>query len=365
MKAEEIVTRLALTLPQLTDKFTNEVSVNSMTRAGSVVTVACNQPHGLQADDQVSITGAITLIDISSLTRSGTVGTLVTSTDHDLTNPIATTITISGAAEPEFNGTFTRINVDNRTTIRFTMVDSGPTTATGDPQLQNAESALRDYNTIYSVLDTPSKSTFTVAESNTTLADPIGTIVARTKPRVSAAAEPARVLDAYTKKEIDELWMFVVLEDVVASKSRAIGSDAIDNLQRGNEFRQQIIQPFTLYVFIPASASIAAREARDVAEDIFRPICQSILFTKFDSGLFVGATQGPVQFVSHGVFDYNTAVYVHAYSFQQVVDINFEDTVGADLDVAFRDISLSLTPDLPATQGAPTAMTASIDLDDV
>ncbi len=368
MRGSDIVTQLALLLPQLTDEFTNEISVNTLVRSGTVVTANCDEEHGLSPGDAVVIVGSVVPIPISSLTRSGTTGTLVTTTDHDRTLNLGSTVAtnldtdveISGAVEAEFNGTFPIIQVTNRRGITFTMPDSGATDATGSPVLENSESQLRDYNSAYSVLEVPSSVSFTFTQTVTSLPNPIGTIVARSKARVSSGVSITRLVASYTEKAVNELWLFVVLEDAVASKSRSIRSDAVDNLQRGSEFRQQVVQPFTIYIFVPATSFIGGQEARDLAEDLFRPICRSLLFSKFDSGLFVGK-QGPVQFVSHGVFDYNTAVYVHAYGFQQVADLVFDDTIGPDLDVAFRDMDLTFDPNL----GGTTKLTATIDLDDV
>jgi hypothetical protein len=99
---------------------------------------------------------------------------------------------------------------------------------------------------------------------------------------------------------------------------------------------------------------------RDDAEDLFRPICRSLLFSAFDSGLHVGE-QSPLQFVQHGFSSYNTAFYIHAYQFEQTVDLTFDDTVGYDLDVAFRDITLDIKVDIGT--GEPS-LTADIDLDE-
>lgn len=368
MRGADIVTQLALLLPQLTDKFTNEISVNSLVRSGIVVTANCDEEHGLVPGDAVVIVGSVVPIPISSLIRSGTVGTLITTTDHDRTLRTASAVNtnldenvkISGAVEAEFNGSFPIVQVVSRRKITFTMLDSGATIATGSPILENSESQLRNYNSAFSVLETPSSVSFTFTQSVASLPNPIGTIVARSKARISSGVSITRLVTSYTEKGANELWAFVVLEDTVASKSRSIRSDAVDNLQRGSEFRQQVVQPFTIYLFIPAENFIGGQEARDLAEDLFRPICRSLLFSKFDSGLFVGK-QGPVQFVSHGVFDYNTAVYVHAYGFQQVADLVFDDTIGPDLDVAFRDIDLTQDPNL----GGITKLTATIDLDDI
>ena len=351
MKASEVVTQMILLLPQLTDKLTNDVSVNSLTRSGSVITAACDEPHLLKPGNAVSIVGAITPITISDLKRSGVVGTAVTAADHDVTSKNAQpNVTLSGSATSEFNGTFPFLDAPDSRTIRFTMADSGPTI--GNPTnsiLEDGESILRRYNTTYAVLETPTPTTFTFLQANTTIPNPVGTIVARTKPRVGQGVDPDRLVSLYTEKKVNELWAFVVLEDVAASKSRDIRSDAIDGLQRGSFYRQQVIQPFTIYLFVPVTRSISGMDGRDHAEDLFRDICRSVLFGQFSSGLAVGK-QGPVQFVSHGTFRYDTAVYVHAFNFQQTVDLGFDDTVGPDVDVAFRCIDMKLTPDLGGIQ---------------
>jgi hypothetical protein len=379
MKASEVATQLALALPQLTDQVTNEIPVASVSRSGTLLTVLCNKSHGLAAGDLVALAGAEHQHTITSLTRTDPAtgdaeGTLVTDLAHDLVfrpagqrdtvsqNP--TTIEIRGAADSEYNGTFDIVAVDNRKTIRFTMPDAGPLSTTGGV-LIDAESDLRDYNQSYQVLGTPNVSTFTVAHSESTMLDPLGTIVARTKPRIGHAVTIERAIEAYTKQT--GVWLFVVLEDVFASKSRAIRSDATDNLGFSNEYRQQLIQPFTIYAFVPVRDSRSGSTGRDEAEDIFRPICRSILMKQFDSGLATGATQGAAQFVSHGTFRYDTATYIHAFSFQQVVDLIFEDTVGPAEDVAFRNIDLTIFPDfdLDADTGVSFLRNSAIDLDDI
>jgi hypothetical protein len=237
------------------------------------------------------------------------------------------------------------------------MADSGATTATGTRILENGFSYLQSYNGLKQVTAVPTTTSFEYTIS-AELKDATGTIVARTQPCVTASATIERFAASYTPQAIDKFWAVVVLGNVEASKDRNSLADGVSNIQRGEHFRQQTIQPFTIYVFIPTTTEIAAREARDDAEDLFRPICQSVLFTKFDSQLFVGK-QGPVQFSNHGVSAYNTAFYVHSYDFQQTVDITFDDTVGFDDDVAFRDIDLTIGLDFGTQE-----LTASIDLDE-
>ena len=363
MRSSDVITQLSVLLPQLTDKFTDDVNIFSITRSGTEMTAQCADKHDVEVGDAVAIVNAEMHL-AAAVTRSGAIGTLVTTLVHDFTKKIAKTVTLSGAAEAEFIGTFTTIDIVDRNTITFVMVDSGPTTATGSPVLENSESSLRQYNTTYKVTSTPDDAKFTFNHSVSGLADPTGSILARVKPRISGAVEIPRAIAAYTQQKINKYWMFVVIDDVSASKGRAINSDAIDNIQRGNEYRQQFIQPFSIYVFIPVVEEIAARQARDIADDLFQSICKSLVFSKFDSGIFVGK-QGPVQFVGHGLHQYSTSLYIHQYSFQQIVDLTFDDTVGFDLDVAFRDIDFTINPhfDLDVVPETGESMTATIDLD--
>jgi hypothetical protein len=368
MLASEIVQELCLRLPQETGLFTTDIPVLSLTRNDEIITAACSEAHGLKVGDAISITGAINPISISSLSRSGTVGTVVTALDHDLTNPVATTITISSADESVFNGTFTRINVDNRRTVTFTMADTGATSSTGGV-LENAEKSVNSYNITYTVGSTPTKSNFTFTQATTTLPSPIGdSIIARTNPRIGSAINVERAQEMYTAKNINELCLFVVLDEVAGLKNRSILTENIDNLTPSNEYRQQVTQPFSLYLFVPQQDELSGANGRDIAETLFSSLTKSLLFHKFDSLLFAGTNSGgTVNFVSHGAFSYNAATYVHEYTFVQTIEILFEDTIGHSPDVAFRDIEFDIFPKVTISGEATTSgsLGGDVNLDDV
>lgn len=361
MKAEDVVLKLAANLPQLVDNFTDNHEITSLTSAGFTATAVTAAPHNMVPGKGVSIVGAQTPLVITTLTRVGIIGTLVTSLAHDITK-VPTTVVIDGANEAEFNGEFNIISVPDRFTVNFSLPDSGATIATGSPLLLNGTSALQQYNGVYSIVSVPTPTSFTYTLSNDSLYSPaMGSIKARGNARISSAASIEDVFAVYDENPAHETWLFVVLDDVNASKKRQILSDATDNTQRQDYFRQQIIQSLGVFLFIPTGVNqIAGRQARDLAEELFRPICQSILFEKFDSYLFVGAFN-PLQFTSAGFQGYNGATYVHRFSFEQMADLLFEDTVGYSEDVAFRDIDFSMTLDV-GTQ--VDALTADINLDD-
>ncbi len=341
MRASDFVTQLATKLPTLVDDFTTNFPVTSLTRAGTTVTVTTGVDHGLVVGASVNIVGAITPIVISTLSRVGIVGTLVTATNHDMTEGVFITVVIDGATEPEFNGTFELIKDLNRKTVTFKMLDSGPTVATGSPLLLNGSAACDSYNGLQAVTVVPITTTFEYEILSSTLFTPAsGTISAKTLPRISAAVSFNRIMDAYTKQAVEDAWLFVVLGDGIAHKNRQIEVDSTDNLQRAHFFSQRLSQTISFFVFLPTSEQIAARKARDRAEELLRPICQSVLFRRFDSLLFSGE-YNPLQLTEHGFQEYTTAFYAHRYTFEATLQMSFDDTVGFDEDVAFRDIFLN------------------------
>lgn len=360
MKTADIVNRLAIKLPTFVDDFTTNHAVLSVTRSGTTVTVTTFDEHGLSVDSAVNIVGARTPITIDTIVRIGIMATLTTDTDHDATETIGfENVEIEGATEPEFNGTFKLLTVPNRRNIMFQVDDSGPLSATGSPLLVNGENIFNTYNGLQKVTAVPTTTTFEYETENDTLFTPAsGVISAKERPRISAGVSYERILSSYTSQLDSDIWIFVVMEDAIAQKNRQITVDSTDNLQRTNYFEQRITQTLSLYLFIPSTTEIAARKARDKAEELFLPICRSILLLKFDS-LLSEKFVNPLQFNGHGFHDYNSAFYVHRFTFEQTLQMAFEDTVGADDDVAFRDICLTMGVDV----GTETIDT-DIDLDD-
>lgn len=359
MRASDIILQLAAKLPALVDDFTTSFSVTSLTRSGTTVTATTSAAHGLAVGNAVNIVGSQTPITITSIDRVGVVATMVTAADHDMTEGAFTEVEISGATEAEFNGTFTLLRVLNRRTITFQVADSGPTSATGSPLLLNGSSPLQSYNGLKEVTTVPSTTTFTYEITDTTLFSPAsGTITAKTLPRISGAATDERALASYSKQAGDDAWLYVVMNDVVANKSRTLDIDGTDNIQRTNHFKQFASQTVSLYVFIPTSRQISGRSARDRAEELLKPICQSILFAKFDS-LLTAAQYNALMFNEAGFHGYNTAFYIHRYTFEMTLLFGIDDTIGADEDVAFRDIDMSQLHDVGTGE-----INTLIDLDD-
>lgn len=367
MLSSEIVLQIAEELPKRVPYFTDNFEVNQLTVSSGTATAEFNSSHTYQVGDAVNVYGVVIPLEIASFVRVGSLGTITTVNPHDFTFGSSGAISgtgrnfarVSGFNEPEFQGDFTIIGVTDRYKLLVEIENSGPTVATGSAELLNGSSYINDLNGIREVLSVGENTiTFSTSEDDIVLDGSSG-INIRGSARVSSVVSPEIILDTYTEHLPDKLWAFVVLEDVVASKNREIMSDGIDNLQRGNHYRQQIIQPVTIYIVFPTAArEIAGRDSRDLAETLFKPLCESLLFKSYNSNLYSGANN-PLHFSSHGFYAYNKAYYIHQYTFQQMADLQYEDTVGASLDTAFRDIDLNIDINEKLKR-----LTATINLDE-
>lgn len=359
MKGADIVQQLARFLPVLVNDFTNNYNVTSILRSGTNAVAQTDTSHDLVIGSQVNITGAQTPITISSITRVGSIATMVTASDHDVTDSsLDDFVEITGASEPEFNGQFTRLSVPNRRTILFQVANSGPTTATGSPLLQNGSNPFAGFNGLKEVTAVPTADTFEYTVEDRGQLNPNNSgIVAKTLPRIAHAVDGEAVLKAYTQQPSGDGWLFVVLGDAVANKSRRIDTDAVDNIQAGNFYNQRLLQNVTLHVYLPTSNEVAGAEARDRAQELLQPILQSI--GNYTPPSLVSNPLNPLQITGHRPFAYNRAFYVHEYTFETTVQLGPGDVFVPKDDVAFRDIELSQTISF-----GTEPMLTSIDLDD-
>lgn len=364
MKAEDIIKALVAKLPTLTDKFCDRVAIDSITQAGLVATATIAAGHGRTDNELVTITGAVSPITITSITRTDATAIVVTAADHDFTiSPRETArgftqdVILSGATEAEFNGAFNLLSVDNRRTFTIEVADSGPASATGAPILENGANALQQFNGSFNItVLSPTQFTYPLLSAVTN--DATGAPVMNSGHRISGAVTIERFLDAYTKQSIDDWWCAVVLGDVIASKGRQNRSDSTDEFNDNQHYQQTVTQPFGVYLVAPSSNTVAARSQRDEMEEIVPLVMQSVLLTKFSTG-FTADKYKRATFTAHGFFLYNGPVYVHEITFEQNAELIFADSVGNDLDVAFRDIDLTIGTNLGTTE-----LEALIDLDE-
>lgn len=361
MKARDVEQRLQIQLPTLTDKFTNEVAIDSITSSGTTATATTASAHGLTAGKQYMVVGTNAPIAITSIERAGIIATVTTTTDHDLTEAFFTQVVLSGAVEAEFNGTFTLLTVPNRRKFTIGVANSGPTSATGSPLLQEPGEAF-GYDGLITVLTTPTSTTFTYtisrAQTEPAVGDDMRVIV---DFRIYSAIDEARANKVFEPRDINnqgQLVLVVVLGDVLASRDRLTQNDAVSSGGPSGSNKQQVIEVVSCLVYRKTTEETSGADARDDMQDTVKDIIRSLVGFRPPPGFAVDSGN-VLKFVNHAVFDYSTALYTHVVQFQLETEINTEDLNITPFSVAFRDIAMTLNN----TQG-DEEITAAIDLDD-
>lgn len=346
--------------PKLTDKFSSAISVASLSRSGATVS-ALSVGHGLTTGDYVTIKGAYEG-NPATITSADGVATVTTTNDHDLTEigPHQYNVypfnqaTISGADQGEYNGTFNVASVPNRKSFTYNISGSPASPATGTITL------LQDtYNGRYEITVVDDDN-FTFQIVGTPETPATGTITAETEARISGAVSIERAVRGYTKQLNGKLWAFVVIGDITISKDRNIFSDATSTMSQQEEWRQRLIEPLSVFVFIPSTSSLSSRLSRDLVEDIRPILYKSLVGVKFPTTLTdeTWSMLTPVGDRMSGEAS-DDSFYVHEFMFERVVDMTYVDTVGPDDNNAFRDFNMTSN-----IEGGTGDLDFEADLDD-
>jgi len=358
MKGADVISKLIQELPKHSGLFFDNLSISSLSRAGSTVTATTTVPHGLSNGHIVVINGAKSPLTITSITQVDGVATAVCLNNHDLTEgwegqtpSDSPNIEISGADQAEYNGVHQLLSVVNRKTFTFSVSTTAASPATGSPKL--LEQFASGYNGAQAITVVDA-STFTYPITTTPESPAQGTITAAKGARISGAVDIETARQSYTAQASNELWAFVVIEDTAANKDRRDDTDATFTNAAGTEYRQRIITPFSVYVFAPSTDEIAARAARDLMHDVRVSLFKVLLRSVFSDG-FTAQQVFTTSFNGDGFVVYDGSSYVHRFVFEVVSDITYNDTAKPSEHVAFRDVALNFNDDLGTTELSVTA----------
>ncbi len=341
MNASDVVKQLWKVVPTITDLFTDNVGIVSITSSGTTATVTTSSDHNLENGDIAIIVGALAPNPITELTQIGNVASVTTTVPHDVTEGFKGTIidpiVVEGSTESDYNGSHDLIAVENRFKFEYQISGDPVSPATGSPIL--FENLKFGYNGTFNVIVT-GVTTFTYELPQALISPAGGTISCKVRPRISALVSLERAQKVYTKQGFNEIWAFVVLGSRTANNDRTTNTDAINTLANGSDYRQFILQPLSIYLFIPASTEIGAATARDLANDLAVPFSSALLRTKFQSQ-FSSQPYSGIVFESDAFAAYNGALYVHEYVFQSSEYITYPDTMEPDFGVPFREIDIT------------------------
>jgi hypothetical protein len=335
MKAEDIIKHLMRYLPLVTDYFTDQVPVHSITSSGLLATVTTASNHGLSTGDLAHISGALVPNPITALMQTDGIAIGVTQFNHDLTFEYQNSVSIVDANEALYNGDHALLSVDNRKTFSCSVDPSTPATATGSPLLIEdlKWASYNGWHVITKVDDT----TFTFPLERVLGSPARGDIRLKVRPRITGSVSAEEAIASYTKQTSGKLWSYVVTGDVSVSRERNEDTDAVLMASGVTEYRQLILQNIHVFVFVPATDRISRRYARDLCDSLLPAFCKTLLRVKFYSGFVENAYSGLVFKNSSFGYDENS-FYIHEFVFESSGWVVYDDSFILDTSVAFRDV---------------------------
>lgn len=337
MKLADVTRQLQLLLPKYTALLGDVLNIASIISTATVATITTTAIHKLNTDngEAVVLSDIGTNTAIIGVSKDGLIFTFTTGTDHDLTfgSPDHINAALDGFTNTVWNGSFKITSVPNRRTFKVQSTNTLPT-LNGNEILEEVRSDGINGRYKATVV---SPTVFTI--EGTFLASNYSGGRVSAKVRVAGGATFERIAAQYTKQNISDLWIFVVMSDAQVSKDRNTQNDSDASMPTGTEMRQRIMDGFELFIFQNVTADMAATDAIDIARhDLMLPILKSVYGAFFDSGLS-GASDFRTIFVAHGLADYNQAVLVYSYQFQTLYDLTDGDTVEPQDTRAYRDTS--------------------------
>jgi len=342
VRLSDVVNQFRLLLPKYTDVFSTRLIIsNILVSGGNLTTIVTSTIHGLSTGMGVTISGVTTKTSISAVSQDGITFTFTTASDHDLTYGWEehSSVTFEGFTDLAWNNSFILLDVPNRRTFKVRSTETLPILNTNEVLLENRADGVNGRFPI-TVVDTTS---FTISGNFLNGVYTGGTI--DTAVRIAGSVSYDRAKDQYTKQGLTQVWGFVVMNDPTVSKDRSNYSDATANFTTGTSIQTQVIDGFTLYIFINTKDQMAAEQAIDLARHtLFSPILKSVYGAVFPTGL-TNETDYRTIMTAQGFIEYDRAVYSHVYAFELCMNLSDSDTVDVGNTSAFRDINWTNTVD--------------------
>lgn len=350
----DIVLHLAEYLPRVTDFFSDNIDISkAVVNSGNVITVDTVSAHGLVSGSPILFVGGKTQNTIASIADEdpGETALIEFSDVHDFTTPNAVIKTeplpCVGFNELEWNVTLAIIDVptDKTVIVRYPSGATGIPTFTPGDAIGYEERPLSVLGT-QSVSSAPTTTQFVVTlDSGKVPSIPDGEILdlwATTGVRVAAADNIDRADEIYSKQpESNDLWAFVIMNDVDVSKDRHTLNDSVASFSHQDEMRLRVLQNFSVVVFFRSADKISGATAQELAYGQVYIDLLNVLYgfggfaTDRDGSDFVTVTNG------HGAGTSNVAYYTEVYDWQTPVDITVSNGFNFYDDVAFRKLNAS------------------------
>lgn len=281
----------------------------------------------LSVGDKVVINGLIynNAIASVSLNLPNNTAIIETADVHEFTDDFKETLDISGANESEWNNTFKILSCIDRYKIEIQISGAITSEPTGPAVVEEID--LPRYNTLFEVT-AATASDFAVAVVNAP--DGVlfgsGEFIELNKVNVSSDVDFDRILNfAYTKQEVDTVWIFIVAGATGSSRSRDSDTDFDQTYQIGEKRIIHTQDNISVFAFYPTFKEVSAVQAQDNARnELKNALIRLLVGFVPDSSLC--APSNMIYYIADGIETYNASYYVHRYDFAANVDITDDDT---------------------------------------
>lgn len=366
MKLSDIVVRLASQVSRYSQKFHDTLTYTSIEVSddgSGLVTVTTAAPHGLKTGGYISISNMEVHHNVISLTQDDDgIATVELDSDHDLTQGYQQTVNISGANEDLYNGIHELLRVPNRRFFTYKINSTAPDVATGD-NIIFKEVLEYGYDGAYRVTVIDDTHFTFVILNDALVLDGFNGIIS-IGHRIYSCVDIQRFTELYEKELQGRYVMVACMDDATFSKNRNYASDVLDITGRNVDIRQGLIEPFSVFIFIPTANDPYGTKAVDSAyTELKNALYQSLIGVVFNEYL-TDPNQWGVAGIGHNYAGYNKAYYVHQYKFETFKEITLDDSaVGQGRYTptrAFRDIILNMQNSYEVNLNSTL-----IDLDDI
>ena len=330
MKASVIVEALTNSISKYTTKFSSEISsIESMeAHNDGYIYVTTSEKHGLNSGNAIIVNGALRKTPLASIGD----GLLITKVPHDLTTNYQKEITVIGTSN--YDGTYSIVNIPDKYSCEFDQLTvEEPESNTG----YLLEKVDYSFNGEF-VIEVIDDYNFKYENKYNVQGEAGGNPQIYTKPMIAAIAMPEDLSKIYNDQTTESRVVgYVHVEPIESDKDRFINVDTNYVNNDGLDYRQRLINRFTIYVVVPTEDDYTAAQAKDDMVDlsvaIFKCLLRKRLPSPYSQGYYSNVT-----FVEHGSVDYLGAYYVHSFTFECITDLTIRDVWTDEPNVAFRTI---------------------------
>lgn len=331
MKASAIVQVLSENIGRYTTKFSSDLSsiISMEARDDGFIYVETASPHGLDTGNAIIVNGALRKTPIASIGE----GLVITQIPHDLTTGYQKEITIEGTTY--YDGVYSIINIPDKYSCSFDEIEVIDETERNTGYM--LENVAYSFNGEF-VVEVIDDCHFKYENKYNVVGTAGGNPKIFTKPMIAAIAMPTDLAEIYNDESTESRVVgYVHVEPVESDKDRFISADTNYVNNDGLDYRQRLINRFSLYVVVPTQETYTAAQAKDDMVDLSVAIFKCLLRKRLPSPYGMGYYSN-VTFVEHGSVDYLGAYYVHVFTFECITDLTTDDVWSDDPHVAFRTI---------------------------